>query len=330
MVLGLCAVDTPKHVEEMCRALRDNGQVCTRMGAYKPRMLRLIGQKADGWLPSLGSMKPDEFQAGNAIIDTAAREAGRDPREIRRLVNISGQFSASHAGFLDGPSQQWVDELLPLVVDDGVGTFILMSDDPRTIEQFALEVAPALREAVRREHPETIAGATLRRTAVRAKRRAGIAYDQVPASLAAAAIEPGDFGYARVKSTSIRGGSPGLVLPVENTAEVADALAFARSHPDLPLGIRSGGHGFSGRSTNNGGIVIDLSRLNTIEVIDRATRRVCLFGRSLPGFFVEQDFWTPDQLDNNPIYRDFFRPRGLGWTERAQPAREVSLDVALA
>jgi 3-deoxy-7-phosphoheptulonate synthase len=34
---GLCAVDTPAHVEQMCRALRDNGQVCTRMGAYKPR-----------------------------------------------------------------------------------------------------------------------------------------------------------------------------------------------------------------------------------------------------------------------------------------------------
>jgi len=34
---GLCAVDTPDHVELMMRALRDNGQVCTRMGAYKPR-----------------------------------------------------------------------------------------------------------------------------------------------------------------------------------------------------------------------------------------------------------------------------------------------------
>jgi len=34
---GLCAVDTPEHVEQMCRALRDSGQVCTRMGAYKPR-----------------------------------------------------------------------------------------------------------------------------------------------------------------------------------------------------------------------------------------------------------------------------------------------------
>ncbi len=34
---GLCAVDTPEHVELMLRALRDHGQVCTRMGAYKPR-----------------------------------------------------------------------------------------------------------------------------------------------------------------------------------------------------------------------------------------------------------------------------------------------------
>ncbi len=34
---GLCAVDNPTHVEMMLKALRDNGQVCTRMGAYKPR-----------------------------------------------------------------------------------------------------------------------------------------------------------------------------------------------------------------------------------------------------------------------------------------------------
>lgn len=46
----------------------------------------------------------------------------------------------------------------------------------------------------------------------------------------------------------------------------------------------------------------------------RCTRRVCLFGQSQPGFFVEHDFWTPDQIDNNPIYRDFFRPHGLGWS----------------
>jgi 3-deoxy-7-phosphoheptulonate synthase len=34
---GLCAVDNREHVESMMKAVRDNGQVCTRMGAYKPR-----------------------------------------------------------------------------------------------------------------------------------------------------------------------------------------------------------------------------------------------------------------------------------------------------
>ncbi|MFT7092200.1 MAG: 3-deoxy-7-phosphoheptulonate synthase, partial [Candidatus Azotimanducaceae bacterium] len=34
---GLCAVDVPEHVEIMMKALQSHGQVCTRMGAYKPR-----------------------------------------------------------------------------------------------------------------------------------------------------------------------------------------------------------------------------------------------------------------------------------------------------
>jgi 3-deoxy-7-phosphoheptulonate synthase len=34
---GLCAVDNRRNVELMLRALQENGQVCTRMGAYKPR-----------------------------------------------------------------------------------------------------------------------------------------------------------------------------------------------------------------------------------------------------------------------------------------------------
>ncbi|KFI22755.1 hypothetical protein [Nitrosococcus oceani] len=34
---GLCAVDTREHIDLMMRALQANQQVCTRMGAYKPR-----------------------------------------------------------------------------------------------------------------------------------------------------------------------------------------------------------------------------------------------------------------------------------------------------
>ncbi len=250
------------------------------LGAYKPRMLRLTGRKADGWLPSLGYMKSGEFAASSATIDEAALEAGRDPREIRRLVNIGGRFAPSNGGFLNGPSQQWVEELLPYVVDEGVGTFIVMADDPGMMQRFAEEVAPALREAVARENASRgpserdLPGGIVRSALARSKRREGIDYDRIPDSISRGAIEPGDAGYSRVKSTYLRGGAPGLVIQVHDTEEVVDALAFARSNPDVPLGLRSGGHGISGRSTNDGGIVIDLSPMNAIEVLDESTRRV--------------------------------------------------------
>ncbi|MBQ74675.1 MAG: 3-deoxy-7-phosphoheptulonate synthase [Gammaproteobacteria bacterium] len=37
ILAGLCAVDSMENVETMMRILQENGQVCTRMGAYKPR-----------------------------------------------------------------------------------------------------------------------------------------------------------------------------------------------------------------------------------------------------------------------------------------------------
>ena len=242
------------------------------VGAYKPRMLRLTGRAADGWLPSLGYMQPGDFAKGNAVIDEAARAAGRDPREIRRLVNIGGQFATASGGFLVGPSAQWVEELLPYALDDGAATFILSGDDPTTMQRFAEEVAPALRSAVDRERASagTTTGA-VKRAAVIALRRDGIDYDAVPAGIAA--VEPGDLAYANVRSTYMRGGAPGLVLRPADTGEVVRALAFARAQP-VPLGVRSGGHGISGRSTNDGGIVIDLGLMNTIEVLEVAARRV--------------------------------------------------------
>jgi FAD/FMN-containing dehydrogenase len=235
------------------------------LGARKPRMLRLIGRKADGWLPSLPYLEPGDLAAGNRTIDEAAEKAGRDPREIHRLLNI---------GAGDGSAQRWVDELIPFALEDGVSTFIVMGDDPAVLERFALEVIPMLRETVAGARAETGTSAGPIRSAVAlAKRRDGIDYEALPESLKTTAIEPGDFGYSKVRSTYLRGGAPGLVLRVHNTTEVVEALAFARTQ-DVPLGVRSAGHGVSGRSTNDGGIVIDLSPMNTIEVLDEATRRV--------------------------------------------------------
>ncbi|MHA4951778.1 LLM class flavin-dependent oxidoreductase [Micromonospora sp. SD19] len=131
------------------------------LGAYKPRMLQLTGRRADGWLPSLGYLQPGDLAKGNAIIDDAAREAGRSPRDVRRLLNIAGQFSAVGRGPLNGPAEQWAEELAELAVEDGVGTFILASDDPDDLRRFAGEVAPAVRELVAAEREQ---GATPGRT----------------------------------------------------------------------------------------------------------------------------------------------------------------------
>jgi DNA-binding CsgD family transcriptional regulator len=47
----------------------------------------------------------------------------------------------------------------------------------------------------------------------------------------------------------------------------------------------------------------------------RCPRRPCLMSQTQPSFFVEQDFWSEEQIEaEHAIYRDFFRPRGLGWS----------------
>jgi hypothetical protein len=232
------------------------------VGAYKPRMLRLTGEKGDGWLPSLGYLKPGDLQSGNARIDDAAQEAGRNPAEIRRLLNITGT--------------EGLDQLTSMALDDGVGTFILVGDNPAVIQRFAEQTMPQLRQAVAAERATsgTVATDGIRPARAIALRREGIAYDELPESLRETAIEPGDTAYAGARSTYMRGGAPGLVLRPRSVDEVRDALAFARRHPQLPMGIRSGGHGISGRSTNDGGIVIDLKSLNEIEVLDATARLV--------------------------------------------------------
>jgi alkanesulfonate monooxygenase SsuD/methylene tetrahydromethanopterin reductase-like flavin-dependent oxidoreductase (luciferase family)/hemerythrin-like domain-containing protein len=118
------------------------------LGAYKPGMLALTGRAADGWLPSLSYLQPGDLAAGNKIIDESAQQAGRSPDQIRRLLNVSGRFGPASRGPLDGPAEQWAEELADLALSDGISAFILAGDDPEDLSRFAGEVAPAVRELV--------------------------------------------------------------------------------------------------------------------------------------------------------------------------------------
>ncbi|HEX7189562.1 MAG TPA: LLM class flavin-dependent oxidoreductase, partial [Actinomycetes bacterium] len=55
------------------------------LGAYRPRMLRITGRLADGWLPSSGYAAPEVLAGMTRVIDEATLEAGRSPSDVRRL-----------------------------------------------------------------------------------------------------------------------------------------------------------------------------------------------------------------------------------------------------
>ncbi|MPV36773.1 LLM class flavin-dependent oxidoreductase [Georgenia subflava] len=135
------------------------------LGAYKPRMLRLTGRKADGWLPSLGYVKSlQELADANEIIDGAAAKAGRSPGDVRRLLNISGQFTQTASGrLLVGPPEQWVEQLAALTLQFGFSGYIITGDDPTSLALLGQEVAPALRELVAAERGADKRGADTRR-----------------------------------------------------------------------------------------------------------------------------------------------------------------------
>jgi alkanesulfonate monooxygenase SsuD/methylene tetrahydromethanopterin reductase-like flavin-dependent oxidoreductase (luciferase family) len=122
------------------------------VGAYQPRMLRLIGRAADGWVPSSPGLPPEQLPNANAIIDEAARKAGRAPRDVVRAYNIKGTFATSGTGFLNGPPRTWAEQLAELTLDHGVSVFILyQASTADLIRQFAAEVVPAVRQIVAKE-----------------------------------------------------------------------------------------------------------------------------------------------------------------------------------
>jgi alkanesulfonate monooxygenase SsuD/methylene tetrahydromethanopterin reductase-like flavin-dependent oxidoreductase (luciferase family) len=124
------------------------------LGAYRPRMLRVTGQLADGWLPSLGRLDPAELGTLNAQIDEAAAAAGRDPKAVRRLINIHGTFG-DRAELLRGSTADWGEQLADLALAFGMSTFILATDAPDQARRYAEEVAPRVRELVAAERGES-------------------------------------------------------------------------------------------------------------------------------------------------------------------------------
>jgi alkanesulfonate monooxygenase SsuD/methylene tetrahydromethanopterin reductase-like flavin-dependent oxidoreductase (luciferase family) len=112
------------------------------VGAYGPRMLRLTGRLADGWLPSLGDhyLHPEDAANGHAAIDEAARAAGRDPTEIERAPNVMS---------LNGTPATWADQLARISEELRFSTLLVgvpQQDRVTFVRRLGEDTAPRLRE----------------------------------------------------------------------------------------------------------------------------------------------------------------------------------------
>ena len=90
-------------------------------------------------------------------------------------------------------------------------------------------------------------------------------------------IEPGDAEYAAASGSILAPGSPAYVVRPGSVADVQAAVRFA-ADTGLELSVRGGGHAFAGFGTNDDGVVIDLGKLATVDVIDKERHLVRIGG----------------------------------------------------
>ncbi len=88
----------------------------------------------------------------------------------------------------------------------------------------------------------------------------------------------GEPGYDQARSiwNGMIDRRPALIVQCRGSADVVAAVAFAREQ-GLPVSIKAGGHSVSGNGLCDGGITLDLSAMNQVEV-DPAARRARVGG----------------------------------------------------
>ena len=96
-------------------------------------------------------------------------------------------------------------------------------------------------------------------------------------------LTAGDAGYdeARVIFNGMFDRRPALIVQCSGTADVIDAVNFARAD-DLLVAVRGGGHNVAGHSICDGGLMIDLSQMNAVHV-DRRSRTARVQGGATLG-----------------------------------------------
>jgi alkanesulfonate monooxygenase SsuD/methylene tetrahydromethanopterin reductase-like flavin-dependent oxidoreductase (luciferase family) len=128
------------------------------LGGAGPRMLDVIGRKADGWIAPMATgyeTKP----AGQDRIDVAAAAAGRHPAAVGRMIQLVGRvtdvpstMSRPHSGAgnqaIHTTPEHWARIVAEFAVEERFDAvnFVFQDETSDQITRFGTEVVPATRE----------------------------------------------------------------------------------------------------------------------------------------------------------------------------------------
>jgi hypothetical protein len=128
------------------------------------------------------------------------------------------------------------------------------------------------------------------------------AIDQLTTSIRGDVLKPGDPRYVeKPVFNAMHQRRPALIVRCTGTADVVDAVKFARQH-NLLVAVRGGGHSVAGHSSCDNGVVIDLTRMRGVDVDPKsriarvqggalwadADRETQAFGLIVPGGVVSE------------------------------------------
>jgi len=95
----------------------------------------------------------------------------------------------------------------------------------------------------------------------------GAAVTELRESLRGALLTSGDNGYdhSRAVWNGMIDRKPALIVRCEGASDVSHAMTFARER-NLLVSVRGGGHSISGKSVCEGGMMIDMSDMNSVRI----------------------------------------------------------------
>lgn len=152
----------------------------------------------------------------------------------------------------------------------------------------------------------------------------GVAWDRLRSHVRGRVVSRRDAGYERARQSMLRNALkpdrfPDAIVFVSSEQDVQEAIRFARKQ-HLKVAIRGGGHSFCGSPLRQGGLLLDLSNLNAMEV-DPARRMAVaqpgILSRDVMATLTAQGLAFPAGHCGTVPLSGYLLNGGIGWNSGA-------------